>query len=194
MFFCSASFGKWRRVGEESFQFDSPRIISSLLAIRQFFSVHFILLRSLDFLIFYHSLAEWVKSPSLAVHLNFNNFCRPLCVSLAAPSPPSFILVFCCFLLRRINKWIQLFIRKTRANVDSLSFAIFQISSQTTQQKSRNQKQKKLSSCLYNHPEKYRRNIVVAFLVEGTHGEESSFRLQNVFLWRLVFKHTMRNE
>lgn len=57
-----------------------------ILAIRQFFSVHFILLRSLDFLIFYHSLAEWVKSPSLAVHLNFNNFCRPaLCRSLRPP-------------------------------------------------------------------------------------------------------------
>lgn len=130
VFFCSVREMKRRR---EKFPIRFPTY-HLIPAIRQFFSVHFILLLSLDFLIFYHSLAEWVKSPSLAVHLNFNNFCRPaLCRSLCPLLP--FILVSRSFLLRRINKWIQLFIRKTRANiVDSLSFAIFQISSQTTQQ------------------------------------------------------------
>lgn len=96
---------------------------------------------------------------SLALHSTF----KPLSPPSAFEFPAKYcrlcyyVASQCLFLhSNRINKWIQLFIWKTKRTsvVDSFLFAIFQITKQSKNSILR------LSSCLYNHPVK--RNICVA--------------------------------
>lgn len=163
-FFASAREMTKRR--EVSHRF-SPRINSFL----PFTSFHFSPFAWLFDLL---SLAAWVKSPSLAVHLNLNNFRRPLCLLLVVP-PSS---IHPCLFLLPATPYKQMGSIIHSKNENELRWFLFvcHFSNQhpNNRTESRNQEQKKLSSCLYNHPEKYRRNIFVAFLAEGTHEEDDS--------------------
>lgn len=108
-------------------------------------------------LIFYHHHGSEITNKQVSkrtLHLSFQwNFVALFCVILCSRSFHLFIL--------RINKWIQLFIWKTRTSertnvvVDSFSFAIFQINISASRRMSeRNWAKENLSSCLYNHPDK----------------------------------------